>query len=166
MNRDKEIQRLAWPDSPLALRERLYKIGVPKIILKTADETMTSDDTLTNDAELLLAIGANEVWLFRFLLRLISHTTPDIQFDLALPSGATGRGILYDYKTAPGNWRLIPGTPLSVPTDSTETFLEIVITIVNSTIAGDVALKWAQDTSDANATTIYKNSCLIATRLK
>lgn len=137
------------------------------VVRKDADQTFTQSSTTLQDVtKLLFAVGASETWIFELFISYISGTTPNIKFSLSSPSGATIRW---------GITRLIAGVTASDPVYEILTSgekgilgtgasqgIHIMGTIVNSTTAGDLQLRGAQNTSDASDTIVHVNSWLKA----
>ena len=134
-----------------------------KVVRKTADQTLTqSNTTLQNVTDLLFAIGASEVWVFDMYILSNSGTTPDIKFDFAVPSGASGQHVCLSSAKAEEN----PiGTKIVVNGEATNVISAHHIIVINSTTAGNVQLQAAQDASDASDTKVLANSCIVATQL-
>lgn len=134
---------------------------LPTIVRKTADESVTSSATLQDDDELLFAVGASETWAFEFYIFFTAHADGDLDLAISVPSGAT---VIYGNASDTSNTvRTSSGGELFVAgiTGVNATVL-VYGTIVNSTTAGDVQLRWAQSTSNGAATTILDNSYLLA----
>lgn len=142
------------------------------LVRKTADESVTSSAATQNDNHLVFAIGANEVWVGRFVLKCTGATSGDITIDVAVPSGAGGwytllapsrsntavEGDAYiqarDFGSGSGGVGLIgSGAP-------TQVIVEFYV--ANGANAGNVQLKWAQRVSDGTATSVLTGSFLIA----
>lgn len=134
-------------------------------IVKTADETITNDNTLNNDADLQFTTTANTNYMIRGVIAYQSHATPDWQWDLA-HSGTTT-----DYLNS--GWRQQDsGTALSnilgdatAGSGNTQTTSTNALNIFNfwaflrvGASGGTVNFQWAQNTSDGNNTTVYAGS--------
>ena len=135
-----------------------------KVILKTADQTVTNSETHVNDTHLLLAIGANEVWLICFYLLTNSGTTPDIEYQIVCPSGATGEVTAHRRNEVPSPFNI--SANIASTGIASDMFADLLFVIVkNGTTAGNVQLTWAQNVQDNSDTKVLENSCLIATQL-
>ncbi len=133
------------------------------IVRKPADESITTDIVLSDDDTLTFAIGASETWIVTFnLFVTAASVTPDINFDINVPSGATGNYGMSEIPALSGNGPEIGTTSASVPIDTSPGHIRISALIVNSTNAGNVTLQWRQTTSSADALTVKDNSYLIA----
>ena len=133
---------------------------------KSSDETVNNSSTLQNDDDLLVAIGASEIWSFEIDIFFDSGTTPDIKFALSGPSGATG---LWSFVEVSSNvTKSIDGSSSASRDGGGAGFVRqtrITGYISNSTNAGNIQLLWAQNTADASDTIVKAGSRFIATRL-
>lgn len=118
---------------------------------KAADEDKTTDTTLAVDDTLFwTAGGAGESWLVE-LIFIFSEGGGDFKFDLA---GLESKGYVYWQGGDPATATI--NTPVSITTGSSQ---QIYIRGVFTTSgAGSVGLEWAQDTSNAAATTVVGGS--------
>lgn len=144
------------------------------LVRKSSDESVTSSTTLQDDDELKFAIGANEKWVADFWIAGYSSSgTPDMKVAINIPSGAT---VTYWVVTSPSSQpssgdlcsklATSPGTAFVCPLDQNGPHGYMVhVSVSNSTTAGDVVLQWAQNTSNATATTVKAGSSLEATRI-
>ncbi len=150
-------------------------IGVPLVVRKTGDESVTSSAALQDDDELFFAIGASDIWVAHFVIGYNAATTGDFQFAFSVPSGATGRQFMMGLNSAStgvtGSLTVFSTTDLT--TGNTfggggvnDASIAFDITVVNSTNAGNVKLRWAQGTSDGTATIVRANSYLQAMRVQ
>ena len=149
----------AWvPQSLTALS------GIPAVVRKGADETVTND-TLQDDDELLYPVAANEVWKFEVLVLYDSGTIPDIKFAFTVPAGASLA------------WRKTQSAPVNTVTasgasaDSVGQGAGTVVMdllhgyVANGATAGNLQMQWAQATNDASDTKVLANSSLMLWRL-
>jgi hypothetical protein len=133
-------------------------------VRKSADQSVTSSTTIANDTHLKFAIGANETYTFNlWLYTSAANSTPGIKWNVAGPSGSTV------FFSPPNTYPMADGaTVIATIGSSTDTFQGFVDgnlrpiliqgTILNGSTAGDVQLKWAQNTSSATATTVKAGS--------
>lgn len=142
----------------------------PPPIIKTADQT-NATDTLADDNELSFAIGANDVWVADFWLSCSGNTTGDIKVTVSAPAGATAElqvlgslaststpsQIACGYIATPGTDVVACGVQAGA---STRTPVRVVGTVFNSSTAGNITIRWAQNTSDATAVKVRKGSYL------
>ena len=66
-------------------------LNLMTIVRKTADETVNNSAVLQNDDDLLLPIGANEIWRFEFVIYGISNATADFKYSLVGPAASNVR---------------------------------------------------------------------------
>ena len=155
--------------------------GLPTIVRKTADEIVNNSDTLQNDDHLLLAIGANEVWLVELslLLNAIS-TTPGWKFGWAYPTncliywspvswqrvsyGVGGWGVADNALAAEVILRIQTGT-VSIKSLAGTRGAVLRALVINGATAGNLVFQWAQITATAEDHTALTNSCLIAHKI-
>lgn len=134
--------------------------GGMSLIVKEADETVTNSNTVQNDDELLFAVAANEVWQFEGVLLLSAHPTPDFRVTFTGPTGAVG-SFAAAYSTGALDESVSSdalGNVLSFAAASQGTVLRFWGGIHNGANAGNLQLKWAQNTSDANNTKVLAGS--------
>ncbi len=150
-------------------------VAVPTIVRKTADEIVNNSIILQNDDHLFFAIAANEVWEFTFVIRACNAGglagTADIKFAIVTPTAAVGKiectnldavdtffysQVLLDGTAIPVGFLLSAGTVYQITLHGV---------VINSTTAGNLQLKWAQNTAEVSSTTVKANSCLIAHKL-
>lgn len=143
-------------------------------INKADDEDRSSDTTLSEDAELAFAVGANQAWTAQIVVHVQSASnTPDIQCSIVAPSGTTGAAAwrgLYAGATTVNN-QMHASTQLDFTTAYATGFaaindgIPIMCTLnIQTTAAGSVALYWAQLSSNAAATTVRAGSFMAARR--
>ena len=134
--------------------------GRMSLIVKEADETVTNSNTVQDDNELLFAVAANEVWQFEGVLLLSAHPTPDFRVTFTGPTGAVG-SFAAAYSTGALDESVSSdalGNVLSFAAASQGTVLRFWGGIHNGANAGNLQLKWAQNTPDANNTKVLAGS--------
>lgn len=132
-------------------------------VIKSGDQIVNNSSTLADDSELKFAIEASEEWTFRFVVQANSGDTPDIQFAVTAPSGATCDINVLDSEGATSMSNLGCGIASGlVAGNGTDDTYEIIGTIQNGTTAGMVQLRWSQNTADPSNTTVYAGSYLNA----
>ena len=139
---------------------------------KASDETVNNSDVLQNDNDIALAVGASEIWAFYVQLFYSSATaTPDFKFDWAIPSGATGFQEVHAFGAAGSAVAGEPAyiTDLTIDTSLTtaDTAMMIILEGVfrNSTNAGSLQFRWAQNTATVEDTTLITGSYGIFTKV-
>lgn len=139
---------------------------------KTADTTRSNNDTPTADPDLTFSIGVNEVWEFEFDVVLDDGPGLGMKGGLTFPASPAGAAWDFSY------WNdinvvfsgiaplLAADTSLVFNVDGNAVvFIRVKGVIRNGANAGTVAFNWAQNTSDAGATTVKAGSFVKATKL-
>lgn len=139
------------------------------IVLKANDEKVNNSSALQNDDELLLPVGANDVWHFLVWLRYDTGTTPDIKFSFAVPSGGwmtiISSGRLAASTEGTGGTPIISygaGDVIIAPGAGGERQFLFWCYYHGGGTAGNVQLQWAQNVANASDTIIYSRSHIIA----
>ena len=127
----------------------------PRVISKTADQTVNNSTTLVNDTDLVVPLLANRKYYWFMRVRFKSDSTPDLKISWTVPSGATGgrrreinNATEVSYGTS-SNWSGSTGVDRQgyaagyVETGGT---------------AGNLQFQWAQNTADVSDTKVYKGS--------
>ena len=132
-----------------------YNVG----IIKSADESVSSSTTLQNDDELVWTAEAGSTWDVVLALRTTDGgggiSFDFVGFDSGDPYSFAGPAATDGFTYA------VVGTPYS--SASVGDFL--VRGILTTTTGGTVGLKWAQNSSNAAASTVQQNSWIYARRL-
>lgn len=142
----------------------------PVLVVKTADESVTSSTTLQNDDQLKYPLLANLTYVFNLLAFYEGSTTGDIKFAFTVPTGATlewaslrAGGSLASASFGTTTEDVLgSGTVAFGGANGAGTRLPFQargIVVMGST-AGDLQFQWAQTTSDAVATTVFARSFL------
>ncbi len=136
------------------------------VAVKTADETINSDATLTDDTDLQVELLASKTYAIFGFIYWESPTAPDFKYALSAPAGATGL-------KSSGNWTASGNATQSDHT--TSQFLTgvagstrctpFMVTIRNSTTAGTLAFQWAQNTINVADTILRINSWMVAIQI-
>jgi hypothetical protein len=145
---------------------------VPKVIIRTTTQTITSNATLANDNQLVLAVDANAVYHVRLVYRYNAATAGDFQFDFTVPAGATHTNIylhcltgaavgstddaLIASQTNPGVGGISTATDVAL-------LWESILTTAGT--AGNLQPRVAQLSSFATSTSVLPGSLLIAQRI-
>lgn len=154
----------------------LLRSMLPQTVRKTADESRAATTTYTDDTHLVFAAEVNAVYTMYGWIKHFADPTPDIKVQFSVPTGCLGEwGWLM-----PGSGTLAAGTAgYSIRTESNDVSTGRTgygtsdsqhmtpmggIFRMGST-AGNIALQWAQNTSNATATTLYTDSFLTFTRI-
>ena len=171
-----------WTDGELVtkaimdphVRDNFLAVGPHLIIRKPSDESVTSSIALQNDDHLLLAVGTSEVWLTQWNLLVTSTSgTPDIRVAFTFPTGGSAALTLGTVLNGGGTLTYTAWNSTTSPTSTESIALSASVlnhfmitgVFVNGGTGGNLQLQWAQQTSDAAATTMKANSTLFAVKL-
>lgn len=147
-----------------------------KFARKTGTEQVSASSALQDDDHLTIAIGASETWVFDFYLAVAASTEAgDIKVTVNAPTAAAGTQQMLGLQT--GTTSVVNTMASFSTTDITDTgigsfgvddtvgsTISMHVLIVNSTNAGNVKLRWAQNNA-SGATTLNTNSYVIAYRV-
>ena len=142
----------------------------PNAVIKGADEPVTSSTTLQNDDALLLGLGSNTQWFF---IAQIMYTgdvagSGGIKFTFTTPAGSTltwsqlylGASVSAPSMSGTGTGS---GQTRSAETNATaQVPIWVLGSVIMGSTAGNLQLEWAQNASDAVATTVKAGSFLAA----
>lgn len=158
-----------------------YAVGMTQVKRKTADESVTSSTAFQDDDHLTFAIAANEEWIGEIWVSLGSAlATTGMKVSLSVPAAATVEGTWVatanDGTTGNGDTFVarITATDTSSAAWATGSFpnanqanneLLLKFWVLNGANAGNVTLRWAQNTSSGTALTFRKGSYMSATRV-
>lgn len=142
----------------------------PLIAYKLANEQVTSSTTLQNDDELFLAVEAGGLYILDCWVEFTATSGVDIKVAWTFPAGssmnysALGTGITnytdYDSSVvAGGTSRGARGNGATPQGISSRGHLQA------SSTAGTLQLQWAQNTSNAAATTVLAGSWIRLNRI-
>ena len=135
-------------------------------VFKTADEIITSDDTLTDDADLQFEVDKNSVYAYKMVLLMSSSVNADFKYFWTGPVGATmswfedqdsNVGVTAKTITTQDNMN---GAGVAVLTIQWPEGL-----IITGANAGILNFQWAQLTSEATNTTLRKGSWILFKKL-
>ena len=135
-------------------------------VRKTSDETVNNSNTLQDDDDLVIAVGANEVWYFEALLLCSSNTTADYKFNVTVPSGATLTWVLLGPLNTDDTPSVSAGAGIAGNQDIGGAAVRIMIRgmLRVSSTAGNLQLQWAQNTANASDTKVLTDSWLMGAR--
>ena len=139
-------------------------------IRKSANETITSSTALQDDDQLLFAANTNETWIYEvsYIYTTGATATPDIRVGMNGPAGSTCVYQVADIAHA-GNANAgstACNTALSMATTATGTKGGYLTgSITTAATAGNVAFRWAQNTSSTTSTVVVAGSSLVAFKL-
>lgn len=152
----------------------LETFAIPSVVVKTADESVSSSIAPQDDNELFLTVAANASYrLNMHLLVNSAGTTGDLIFRFNAPAGsrlsASSAGIDQGATTVVGSMNAgaiqdVTTFPTSPPfgygTVASTIGIITVGTLIVGATAGTFRLQWAQFTSSATATIIKAGSSL------
>jgi len=143
---------------------------------KTSDQTKNSDTALADDNTLAVALTAGKKYMITGVIAVYAHATPDFKYAWSFTGTANAEaGVTYAHigralaagaatTTYPiGNGYLTTPITRSIAGSSTAEHrlgvqIEVMIDVSGD---GTFSLQWAQNTSDANNTTVKAGSWLL-----
>ena len=137
---------------------------LPQAKCKTTDESVTSSTAYQDDDTFVFNIAADETWILNGFIQMSCPASGGMKFDLAVPAGASGYlsvtvdGLAWTNGVAIGAGG---GNNAAVSND----LASFSAYIVNSSTAGVIQLRWAQNISNGTASIIKRSSTLVATRV-
>lgn len=147
-----------------AIRDKIETMFTETVKYKTAQQDLTSDNTLNNDADLVVAVAASTKYRVNGTVRFFSASgAPDAQMAFTVPTGTT-MDIMVDTvrNGAAGDTAFLntsgTGTGLLVIGAGGDAVVHFSGVIQVSTTAGNLQLQWAQNTSDGTATSMNRGS--------
>jgi hypothetical protein len=153
------------------IRDNQLSFGPHLLARKTSDQSVTSSTALVSDTALVTpSIPANEVWRFQLFIRVTGLSGADIRHSFQIPTGGTldmmtlcvnaaGTQDVQDDELTTSD------TPIHTAVlDNSKTF-PIEVLYINGANAGVITFRWAQNTSNATATTVKTNSTLWGVKL-
>ena len=136
-------------------------------VYKTADETINNDNTPTIDSDVKVALEANTLYTIEMLVCWSSSNTSDWRFGFDAPSGSD---LGWHYAFHFGRSEEKTGAEIEVLAG--EFVVDVVMltkvdgSILTGGTAGDLGLKWSQDTSHGDDTILRKNTYLTVTKVE
>lgn len=164
------------PAAGQRLTATLLRSMQAQTVRKTADTERSATTTYADDPHLVFAAEANAVYQMWGWIKYFADPTPDIKIQFSVPSGCLGEWAW----NMPGSGTLTTGTVgYSIRTETNDVssgrtgygtsdsthMTPMGGTFRMSSTAGNIALQWAQNTSNATATTLYTDSFLIFLRI-
>jgi len=164
----KQVQSGAW--AIISPTPTFASLSDTKVVCKTADETINDSATMQDDDELVIAVGANEIWYLQLWVRVLSMEAADFKWQFTVPVAATIEGFdLNDVGVATGAAPLrsltLAGIQAFLVAGASEYALCISAVYVGGANAGNIQLQWAQNTADASDTKVLANSFITAHKL-
>jgi len=149
------------PTDDLQMANKQYVDLVTLRAVKEASETITSDDTVSNDTDLVVPLLANRRYGFLMLARVNSGVTPDFKYTFAAISNATGfyqNGALGSVPVS----EVAFATTNGVGTNAGNQMLLTTGIVLMGSTDGNLQYQWSQLTSNGANTTLLEGSFLIA----
>lgn len=143
-----------------------FELKAPLRAYKTADESTTSDTTLSDDADLTLTTEADGIYAFDAAIYVtVWSATPDLK-DAWKWTSSTTWAIYSSLTTGATPYTDIDDAPTSQSYALTWTHVIIYRWVVDVwATGGSFTYQWSQNTSDGAATTIKKWSWIKLTKL-
>ena len=143
---------------------------VPLVGIKSANQTITSQTTLINDADMRFAVAAGAIYEFHVYLRYSSGTGQDWKSSFTVPAGASasfqriGKDLSGNFGSVNEQTDAVSVTSLGsgVGTIIVAAFFGVLVT---AGTAGNLIFQWSQQTAGAFNTTLYQNSYLTGRRI-
>jgi hypothetical protein len=149
-----------------------YNLGKPIYAWKTANESVTSSIVDQLDDELFLPVEPFSVYIVLGCYSVTSSTAGDIRLGYSIQNRAQGRrhnvGLAAAATTTAGNMRIsVHAWPTAVTYGSTTTSTAIIEegVLYTEDLGGVLHMQWAQNVSDATATTVGTGSFLMARKV-
>lgn len=134
---------------------------------KASDESLTNDDTLQNDDDLVLPVGATEVWIIDLVLIALEEGlggNPGIKYLFTVPSGGTA-SILDTFNPSSSDAFVDATSQLTFDTDPTEKYIRALLLYRGGGTPGNLQLQWAQLSAQNEYSTMLTNSFMLCKRL-
>jgi len=128
--------------------------------VKTSDESITSDTTLSNDTCLQICADANSTYALDARIWLTPNATADFKYAFSIPTNASG------LKKPIGDWDAVVelvGQTITTATavlvsGASNFMIEVHAKVETGACAGVIAFQWAQNTSNVCNTTLNAGS--------
>lgn len=146
-------------------QEGVWKVQQGYRIIKLEDETITSDSTASNDTELQFEMDANTIYDIKLKVYFNSGTTPGFKYELSGPASPTFvriKRVSFPPGSSTPTYAIDTAYTAStaiVPVSEFGGHIDMEI-LVQNTIAGTFAFKWAQAFLTAPNTTVLAGSSL------
>ena len=143
----------------------------PLSVIKPSDQSVTSSTVLVNDSALFLPVVASATYFFMSSLDFEGAAigTGDLKIEWTVPAGATLRFDLHGVNTASSSYSstFTDTTTISLGTTGAASLRGATMagSLVMSSTAGNLQLKWAQNTSSATATIVHAQSTVALWRI-
>lgn len=130
----------------------------------TGDFTKNNNVTLGDVTGLSFAIGANEVWTFRFSMKAVSAGAADFKFAVTGPAAPTAviYGVINANASIGTSAAAAFGTAVSTGSGAAEEWVVVEGVVRNGANAGTIQLQFAQNTLNVSDSIIRAESFVVA----
>ncbi len=136
-------------------------VGKSIAVYKGSNESVTSSTTLQNDDDFSFSIAASETWKGSIFLDISAGGSGGFKCDFTVPSGASGSMAMMSSMAGVNIANVSVATGGGFTTGITAgRGLVLNFTITNSTNAGTVQFRFAQNASNGTATTVRGGSLM------
>jgi hypothetical protein len=148
-----------------------FNTAVMHLIARKASDESVTNNTLQDDNDLIAPVAANEVWLFRWNLKVTIPVTPQLKIAFTFPASGD-INVCGTELNAAGTLTKITFQGSTTPT-ATQDFLGSTVNrhivleglFINAGTAGNLTLQWAQNVTNASATIMKAQSTLWGVKL-
>lgn len=142
----------------------------PLAAVKSANQTISSQTALVNDADLRISLASTAQYEFHAFIRYDSTTGADFKMSMSVPAGADCRyGVTRQNLSNAFGGNVDNGAADNVQCLGAGVGNIVVATLFGmaftSGTAGNLIFQWAQNTSTAGNTTLHQFSYLSARRI-
>ncbi|MBA7582184.1 hypothetical protein ES708_24104 [subsurface metagenome] len=133
------------------------------VVVKPDDQIVNNSEVLVNDEDLVIPVGANDVWFVVIMLKAMSASVnPDMNYVFAVPAGGA-MGLLDSAKFVSNSVYVpIDGlVAITLPNYVDERNMCLFGIYTGGGTAGNLQLQWAQNTATAEDTTMKAKSSMI-----
>ena len=133
------------------------------VVVKPDDQIVNNSEVLVNDEDLVIPVGANDVWFVVIMLRAMSASVnPDMKYVFAVPAGGA-MGLLDSAKFVSNSVYVpIDGlAAITLPNYVDERNMCLFGIYTGGGTAGNLQLQWAQNTATAEDTKMKAKSSMI-----
>jgi len=168
----KQVQSSSW--ATISPTPTFASLSDTKVVRKTADETVNNSNAIQDDDELVLPVGANEIWYIFMLLRITTVAAAAFDYLFTIPAGGSLKGAdsskIGAAVTAAEEYIVPfdatgPEQRLASAADKTDVWELIYLVYIGGGAAGNIQLQWAQGFADVSDTKVLANSFIIAHKL-
>jgi len=134
-----------------------YRNSVMNVVVKTADQQVTSSITIIDDDDLFLTLSPSKRYSGFVLMRYNSGSTPDIDYTFKAITGTT----YAQFGTEAFQGTAAFGAESTQATDGTDRYSIVKFIVKTGAGGGVLQFQWAQNVSDAGATKVLEGSTLV-----